>query len=128
MASLQILPKTFFPRIHRFITEYWKICFISFISGVVLLSILVESLALIHTMQAAETLKQERITITQEINHLQKIVNQYAGYRDAYVRLAALEYQIGNREAAKVSVQKALELDPNFASTRVLGAKIKKGN
>ncbi len=117
-----------FPRIHRFITEYWKICFISFVSGVVLLSILVESLALTHTIQAVETLKQERITITQEINHLQKIVNQYAGYRDAYVRLAALEYQIGDKDSAKASVQKALELDPNFEGTKVLGAKIEKGN
>jgi tetratricopeptide (TPR) repeat protein len=123
-----------FPRIPRFITEdvisirtlfYLKLIMICFVSGVLMLQIVREAMALPKNLAEARIVQENRQKITLEIAHWKKIADQYIGYRDVYYRIAFLEYSQGNFAEAKKYVQKALEVDPNFDAGRVLGEKIK---
>lgn len=67
-----------------------------------------------------QKLKNEREKIIFEINHWEKVVTNYKDYRDAYFKLAVLEYQLGESEKSKNYLNKALELDPNFEKGREL--------
>jgi len=50
----------------------------------------------------------------------EKIIAEKPGYRDAYLQLAKLCYQIYEDEKAKKYLQKAIELDPNYEPTQEL--------
>lgn len=56
---------------------------------------------------------QEKKRIESEIIKWQQILAKYPGYRDVYLRLAALNWKINNEERAKEYLEKAKELDPN---------------
>lgn len=43
----------------------------------------------------------------------QKVTAQYPDYRDGYLKLANIAYQLGKNAAARGYIAKALELDPN---------------
>lgn len=62
----------------------------------------------------------EPAKIRQEITSWEKISRDFPGYRDAYLHLAKLYYQILEKEKARQSLQKARELDPNFPSSQEL--------
>jgi len=57
---------------------------------------------------------QKKKIIEEKILCWQKILKKYPGYRDIYLRLALLNWQINNKNQAKIYLQKAKELDPNF--------------
>lgn len=61
---------------------------------------------------------QEKRKIEAEITEWEKILEKYPGYRDVYLRLVVLNWQINNEEKAKEHLQKAKELDPNFETTK----------
>ena len=67
-----------------------------------------------------QNVKKERERIVSEINHWGKVVSKYSDYRDAYFKLAVLEYQLGDNEKSKKYLEKALKLDPNFDKGREL--------
>ena len=75
-------------------------------------------------MKELEKLDKERAVLSNELTYWQQVVGEYKNYRDAYFRIASLEYQLGRMDEAQKSVQKVLGLDPNFESAKVLGAKI----
>lgn len=58
--------------------------------------------------------------IEAEITSWEQALEKYPGYRDVYLRLAILNWQINNQKNAKEHLQKAKELDPNFEITKEL--------
>jgi len=48
----------------------------------------------------------------------QTIVTERPDYRDAYMMLASLTYQLSRTSDARLFVRKALQLDPNFRTAQ----------
>lgn len=48
-----------------------------------------------------------------EVAYWQSVVAKFTDYRDAYLQLSALTYQLNRLDEAKQYLQKALDLDPN---------------
>lgn len=124
----------FSPRIFRFITEqphlgrytyFTKLLLVSFLSGIILIGIMLQGVLLRQNLQRIDTLRQQRTKITQELTYWQNIARQYANYRDVYVRMATLYYQIGEKEQAEAVLKKALSLDPNFENAKIVEEKLR---
>lgn len=58
--------------------------------------------------------------IIKEINYWKDVVNNHPDFRDGYMQLASLTYQMNNLAAAIDYVNKVLELDPNFQPAKDL--------
>lgn len=65
-------------------------------------------------------IKNEPQRIKNEISFWEKVVSEKPDYRDAYLQLAILNYQIYENEKAKEYLRIALELDPNYEPARKL--------
>lgn len=65
-------------------------------------------------------MESQRQELLQQVEYWTSIVDTYQNYRDGYIKLALLEYQLGNTVQARVYVQKALVLDPNYKKGREL--------
>lgn len=117
-----------FPSIYRFITEYfkaqvsWSIEAVFFaVIGImlVLLSCFI-GFRLAHDLSYVEKLEEQHKSIASQIAFWENAVSTYKDFRDGYVALALLEYQRGNLLKAKVYLQDALIIDPNFEKGREL--------
>lgn len=62
---------------------------------------------------ALSSLKNEPTRLLSQRNAWIGIIKQYPGYRDAYLQLGALYYQLKNIDRAEEAVNKAIEIDPN---------------
>lgn len=78
------------------------------------------SLSLYQNIQLFQSQSLRRQELTQNIKLWQSIVEKYPGYKDAYFKIASMEYQIGDYVNAKLNVEKALSLDPNFQDAKTL--------
>lgn len=116
--------ESFFPKIYRFITERWKIIVVSLISIIILIGIAFQSLLFNQNLKEFNKIQREKLSLASELSYWQQLVKEYGGYRDAYFRIAQLEFQLGKTGEAKKSIEKVLSLDPNFKEASVLGAKI----
>lgn len=104
-----------FPKIYRFITEQplifritmFAIC-VSLIIGIALISY-----RLSQNLVEKQKLDNKRDGIIKEIDSLKDMLKKYRGYRDGYLKLALLEYQIGEYGSAQYYTEKSLQLDPN---------------
>lgn len=75
----------------------------------------------LNNMEAAlNQAKEEPKMIRQEISFWEEVIQKKADYRDAYFRLAVLNYQIGQKEEAKRYLERTLELDPDFEPAQKL--------
>jgi tetratricopeptide (TPR) repeat protein len=119
-----------FPSISRFIPEkiqgiwYPKLFLVSFVSGLLVLGIVLQAHTLVSNVNQLRQQEQQRIQINREIEYWKGIVGKYQGYGDAYLKLASLEYKLGNTIEAKQYIDKAYAVDPNSKEGKVLGAKI----
>lgn len=104
--------KGFFPKIYRFITETWFQ--VAVLSVVLLISLGLMFQELHKHMQQQHALEQKRAAIQRQITYWQGVIRKYQDYRDGYFKLALLEYQLGNIQAAELYIQKTKTLDPNF--------------
>lgn len=59
-------------------------------------------------------LSSQRGEISTEIKGLEDKVRKYPGFKEGYLKMAILEYRIGNFDKSKTYVKQALVLDPNF--------------
>jgi len=116
--------KSFSPSIYRFITEEWKIMLTSFISGLILIVIMFQSVNLYQNMKEQQRLKLEREKLSKELIYWKNTAGKYKSYRDVYFKIAAIEYKLGNTQESKNYIKKALELDPNFKEAKVLGVQV----
>ncbi|MBI4084719.1 MAG: hypothetical protein HY431_02335 [Candidatus Levybacteria bacterium] len=122
-----------FPNISRSITELPGFSFLSmldrwvivgFISGILLMGIIITGVNLWQNSEALVKLRQERARYLQEIAYWKRVVDQYEGYRDGYFKLALLTYQLGEKALARSYLQKAMELDPNFVEGKAFAQKL----
>jgi tetratricopeptide (TPR) repeat protein len=107
-----------FPKIYRFITERWKLAVASLISGLIIIAITLQSVSLFRNIQDEKRIEEERGKTTKELKFWKDSLAQYPQFRDIYLRIASLEYRLGNKEAARENVRKALEIDPNSKEAR----------
>ncbi len=112
--------RSLFPKINRFITESWKLILVSFISGLMLIGIILQSLSLYWAMQEQKKLEGERNKTEKELVFWKSSLTEYKNYRDIYLKIASLEYQLGEKDTAKEDLNKALEIDPNSEKGRQL--------
>ena len=66
--------------------------------------------------------------IVEEINRLRAVLEQYPGYRDVYLRLALLSFQLSDVSGASVFWMAAQELDPNSVAVQQIGTLLREGN
>ena len=71
-------------------------------------------------LKILEEIKAEPQKIKNEISFWEKVVASKPDYRDAYLQLSILHYQIYETQKAKAYLEKAREIDPNFESTKNL--------
>lgn len=53
-----------------------------------------------------------------EIQKWERVTQEYPNYRDAYLKLAQLYYQLYENDKTRENLKKALEIDPNFAPAK----------
>lgn len=68
----------------------------------------------------------QRQKIQSEISFWQSVLQKYPGYKDAYFKIAILEYQLKDYKNAIKDNDKALLLDPNFEDARKLSELLNK--
>ena len=124
MQEHQPQNSTLFPKIFRFITERGVFVVVSLVSLVLLTAIIMQGAQLKKTLHQAEVAKGQRAELTKELAYWQDVVRQYGNYRDAYFKIATIQYQLGEGAQAKKTLEKVVALDPNFENAKVLGAKI----
>lgn len=121
----------YFPSIFRFITENvldrGKLLkpSISVIVSVLLLSLTIsQSLQLRNNLRQEKKLTRERINIEKEIKYWKKITEKYTDYSDVYLKIASLEYRLGNSNTARSLIEKTFAINPDTQQGRILGDKI----
>ncbi len=107
-----------FPNIYRFITESWKLIVASFVSGLIVIAIVIQGMELYNNIQEQQAIKAKRGSVEKELVFWRAQMTKYKDSRDIYFRIAALEYTLGDKEGAKEDLEKALEIDPNFKEGR----------
>ena len=124
-----------FPSISRFIPEntrnlsaiilYPKLFIVSFISCLIILGIIFQAHMLMSNLNKMKQLSMQKAQINAELVYWKKVSQKYSGYRDVYLKIAALEYKLGYTTEAKQYIEKAFSIDPNTKDGKVLGDKIK---
>lgn len=76
--------------------------------------------ASLSPLKILEKIKAEPQRINQEISFWEKVIAEKPGFRDAYLQLAVLNYQIYETQKAKAYLEKAKALDPNFEAAKKL--------
>ena len=110
--------RNYFPSIYRFITEQWILIAVSFLSGLIIIAIILQSLILQKNLQIEKNMISDREKTAVELNFWKSLLPKYKNYRDLDFKIANLEYKLGNIEEAKFYLKKSLELDPNFKKGR----------
>lgn len=140
-------PASQFPNIYRFITEssgvqkirkttirlsnQAKVKKTIEIASFIIISLIIIILALGLSISGVKfykyykdyaQIRAQRENLQSQINFWQSIADKYDGYKDAYFRIAVLEYQLSNFQIAREANTKALVLDPNFDDAKKLEA------
>lgn len=82
--------------------------------------ILYFSFDLLQNFQRQKEINFQREKIESQIKLWQDISNKFMNYKEAYFKLATLEYELGDADKAKFYLDKALYIDPNFEKAREL--------
>lgn len=98
-----------------FLSFLFFIFFVVLISGSVILA-----LGIYQKYTEFNTIYTQREKINNEISFWQSVLQKYPGYKDAYFRIALLEYQLKDFGISKENNEKSLQLDPNFADAKKL--------
>ncbi|GEM_PF-1802716 len=110
--------KSFLERIQQ--DTIGLVSFLLLISLLLVLGIGIVGVDVYRTAKQKYYLESERMKLSKQVSYWKQVISKYQNYRDGYLQLALLEYQLGNSEQAKMYVNKALELDPNFEQGKEL--------
>lgn len=108
----------FFPKISRFITEEWKMILSSLASGILIFGIVWQSISLYQALMEEKRINSERENVERELDFWRSEAEKYPGHRDIFFKIATLEYRLGNKDEARINLDKALIIDPNFEKGR----------
>lgn len=114
-----------FPRIFRFIPDrsvlpHLKLLIVGFTSGLLLAGITLQITLLRQNIQLLQSQQLKRTALENQVQMLERVTKTYPSYRDLYLRLAHLEYRLGNSTQAKVYTKRALWVDPNSKEAQLL--------
>ena len=98
--------------------------FICFVSGALLMVLLLEENTIRLNLISLQTLTAQHAGMQRQVAQWQNVVTKHPDYRDGYFQLAVVEYQLGNMNKAYIYDEDALRLDPNFQSGRELEKKL----
>ncbi len=120
-----------FPSIFRIIPEslniskrhitVFKISALSVLTVYLMLAALSQSRLLSDNRLYIESLRQNRLALVKQAAFWKGITEKYDKYPDAYLKLAQIEYQLGNTSVSQGLVDKALALNPQLRQSAVLG-------
>ena len=85
-----------------------------------LIAILIISLDLYSNFRQQEDLTQKRTEVLNQIAFWQSEVKIHPNYRDGYMSLALLNFQLREFDETRKNLDKALKLDPNLEKGREL--------
>jgi tetratricopeptide (TPR) repeat protein len=97
--------KFHFPRRSEVWLHVWNI--------VAIILLLLLAYGMVQSLQELRQKNLEREALQVQRNKWEAVVKQYPNYRDAYLRIAAFSYQLGDQNQAIFSLTKAISLDPN---------------
>lgn len=111
-----------FPSVSRFFPDMalfsqpltWKIFGASFLSGILLMSILLQIWKISRSYQILQLMQSEKQMLQHELSSWQTFTTAHPDYRDGYYQLALLDKQLGRRNEAIQNAEKAYQLDRNF--------------
>jgi len=86
----------------------------SIVSLLIIIGIVVVGADFYHNKVEQQTMAEKRQAVVADVHKWEEVIVLYPDYRDAYFKLATLEYQLGDKEKAKQYIGKAIQLDPNF--------------
>lgn len=111
-----------FPSNYRIIPEKLTGDGFAFLVGIafILASIFVVSLDVYKNYNERKNLTNEKIKVLNGLVFWENEAREKSNYRDAYFKLALLNYQLKNLDGASENLNKALGLDPNFEKGREL--------
>lgn len=66
-----------------------------------------------ETLQKIQEVKNQPEDIKGQIRFWQEVIDQFPNYRDAYIKLAILNWKIYRSFEAKRNLEKAFQIDPN---------------
>ena len=111
-----------FPSNYRNIPEKLNrdevVFFVGFVS--ILVAILIVTADLYSNFAKQKSLSDEKIRVLNEVAFWQSEVKVRPDYRDAYLNLALLNFQLKNFEESRKNLDRSLKLDPNFKEGREL--------
>jgi tetratricopeptide (TPR) repeat protein len=87
---------------------------------VMLFAILLISLDIYLNFQKQKNLTNEKFRVIREISFWENETVARSNYRDGYMNLALLNFQVKNFKEARSNLKKVFELDPNFEKGRQL--------
>lgn len=123
-----------FPKNYRFITEKIKAdkhiqLYLYIVFGLLCLAMIsligYFSLDMTRNLDSYNQQSKEKAIILSQIRTWESITEKFQGYKDGYLQLAVLEYRLGDFTKAKIFLDKALYLDPNYKEAIQLENKLK---
>lgn len=85
-----------------------------FLYTITIISIIFLSFDLFSNVQKQREISFQKEKIRSEIKVWEGIAGKFKNYKEAYYKLAVLNYQLGEIPKAKFYLNKALFIDPNF--------------
>lgn len=114
----RIIPElSFSPQVFRsiFLSKYFLV---SFVSTFISVAVVMQGIDLTQHVRQLQQIQSERQRIQEEILYWEEVTTKHPDFRDAYFKLALLEYRLGNTQKATEYVQKTLRIDPNYKSAQ----------
>lgn len=103
-----------------------KLLLVGFLSFLLMFAISFASYSAYGEYTTLKNKTLEKQKIQQDIVFWEEQIKKYPGFRDGYMQLALLYYQLGNKMEAKRNLEHAFVIDPNFEKGRELEVELKK--
>ena len=92
--------------------------FVGFLSVLIAISLI--SIDIYSNFEKQKELTNEKFRVLREVSFWENEIKVRPGFRDGYMQLALLNFQLKNFNESRESLDKALVLDPNFEKGREL--------
>ncbi len=102
-----------FPSISRTITEKDRFWILTS-SVIILVCLILVSISSYKNWKELDSLKAQRSRLLKEESFWKETLHKYPDYRDGYIKLAIVEYELNNKDYSRENIQKALSIDPNY--------------
>lgn len=92
--------------------------FVGFLSVLIAISLI--SIDIYTNFEKQKELTNEKFRVLREVSFWENEIKVRPGFRDGYMQLALLNFQLKNFNESRENLDKALVLDPNFEKGREL--------